>query len=90
MYNSGTPLTSVNTITVSVFVTDPGSFAISTDTVNGMIFSYQGTFVAVGAQNVLLTGSGTPVSAGTFTFTPQIIGPHPIGGETCTADIDVQ
>jgi hypothetical protein len=89
MYNSGTPLTSTNTITVSVFVTDPGSFSISTGTVNGMIFSNQGTFAKVGAQDVLLTGSGTPGSAGTFTFTPQIIGPHPLGGETCTADIEV-
>lgn len=86
---SGTPLTSTNTMAVKVFVTVLGNFTISTDTVNGMTFSNAGNFVSPGSQIVVLTGSGTPVTAGTFTFTPQIIGPHPIGGETCTANIDV-
>jgi hypothetical protein len=87
---SGMPLLSTNTMAVKVFVTDLGNFAISTNTVNGMIFSCIGSFITLGPQIVVLTGSGTPVSAGTFTFTPQIIGPHPIGGETCTTEIDVQ
>ena len=54
-----------------------------------MIFTYTGEFITLGSQVVVLTGSGTPVTSGTFTFTPQIIGPHPIGGETCTADVPV-
>ena len=90
MYNAGIALTGINTIAVKVNVTDTGNFSISTDTINGLIFSCQGSFVSTGTQFVLLTGSGTPVSAGTFTFTPQIIGPHPPGGETCTIDIVVK
>ena len=89
IYFSGTPLTNTNTMAVKVTVTVLGNFTISTNTVNGMIFSYTGEFITLGSQIVVLTGSGTPVTAGTFTFTPQIIGPHPIGGETCTADVPV-
>jgi hypothetical protein len=89
IYFSGTPLTNTNTMAVKVTVTVLGNFTISTNTVNGMTFSHTGEFITPGSQIVVLTGSGTPVTSGTFTFTPQIIGPHPIGGETCTADVPV-
>jgi hypothetical protein len=88
-YFTGTPLTSTNTMAVKVTVTVLGNFTISTNKVNGMSFSYTGEFVTPGSQIVVLTGNGIPTASGTFTFTPQIIGPHPIGGETCTADVDV-
>jgi hypothetical protein len=89
IFFSGTPLTNTNTMAVKVSVTVLGNFTVSTNTVNGMTFSFTGDFITPGSQIVVLTGSGTPVSAGTFTFIPQIIGPHPIGGETCTADVSV-
>ena len=89
VFFSGTALTNTNTMAVKVTVTVLGNFTISTNTVNGMIFFYTGEFTTLGSQIVILTGSGTPVTAGTFTFTPEIIGPHPIGGETCTADVEV-
>jgi hypothetical protein len=88
-YTSNTPLNSSNTVSVRVYVTVLGNFTISTAPLNGMVFTYTGSFTTLGAQNVILKGSGTPVSAGTFTFTPKIVGPHPIGGETCDFDITV-
>ena len=45
IYFSGTPLTNTNTMAVKVTVTVLGNFTISTNTVNGMIFSYTGNFV---------------------------------------------
>lgn len=86
---SGDSLISTNTMAVKVTVTVLGNFTISTNTINGMTFSHTGNFISPGSQIVVLTGIGTPVNKGIFTFTPQIIGPHPIGGETCTADINV-
>jgi hypothetical protein len=88
-YLAGTPLLHTNNMAVKVTVTVLGNFTISTDMVNGMTFSFTGSFVTLGSQIVILTGYGTPVSTGTYTFTPQIVGPHPIGGETCTADVMV-
>jgi hypothetical protein len=88
-YISNTSLNSSNTVSIRVYVTVIGNFTISTAAVNGMIFSYTGTFTTTGTQNVILKGTGTPVSPGTFTFTPKIVGPHPIGGETCDFDITV-
>ena len=63
-YISGNPLTSTNTMAVKVTATVLGNFAISTNTVNGMTFSYEGSFVSLGSQVVVLTGSGTPVIGG--------------------------
>ena len=89
-YSSNTPLTNANTVSVRVTATVAGNFTIATDPVNGMTFSYSGTFTTTGAQDVLLVGSGTPVSSGSYTLVPQIVGPHPIGGEACGIDIEVQ
>ncbi|MEO8763313.1 MAG: hypothetical protein ABI416_03460 [Ginsengibacter sp.] len=88
-FSSGTSLSTTDNITVKVTVTVKGSFTITTDKLNGMVFSYTGEFLTIGAQVVILEGRGTPASPGTFKFTPQIVGPHPIGGEVCTADITV-
>jgi hypothetical protein len=88
-FYTGTALTSTNTMAVKVTVTVLGNFSIRTNTINGMTFSYTGAFTTLGHQIVVLTGSGTPAASGTFSFVPQIIGPHPIGGETCTADVVV-
>ena len=82
-YNANTPLSNSNTVSVRVYVVYLGNFTIATNTVNGMTFSYTGRFTTIGAQDVILSGVGTPVSRGTYTLTPEIIGPHPLGGEAC-------
>ncbi len=89
-YTAGMPLTASNTITVNAYVTVPGNFTISTTEQDGIKFSYTGTFATIGAQNVVLKGSGTPLSSGTNTFYPQIVGPAPLGGSTCGLDVIVQ
>ncbi len=88
-FTSGTPLNNLNTVSVRVYATIAGNFTVETNTVNGITFSYTGVFSTLGSQNILLTGSGTPVSFGTFTLIPQIVGPHPIGGEACAISITV-
>ena len=67
-YTPGVSLTSANTVTVQVTVTTPGTFTISTNTVNGISFSYSGTFSTTGFQNVILTGTGTPINSGSQNF----------------------
>jgi len=88
-FSSGTALTHTNTMAIKVTVTVLGNFAITTNTANGMTFYFTGEFNTLGSQIVVLVGSGTPVNPGVSNFIPQIIGPHPIGGEICTADVTV-
>jgi hypothetical protein len=90
IYKANTPLNNANTISVKVTVTVAGNFTISTNTVNGIYFSYTGAFSAPGPQLVVLAGQGTPLAAGVFSFTPQIVGPAPIGGSACAIDLTVQ
>lgn len=54
---------------ISVNVSTPGSYTISTNTVNGYKFSAAGTFTVTGTQVVNLTASGTPANSGTDAFT---------------------
>jgi hypothetical protein len=68
-YTAGTALTTVNTVSVQVNVTTPGTYTIKTDSLNGFHFADSGSFTATGVQSVLLKGSGTPVAAGSNTFT---------------------
>ncbi len=89
-YKSNIMLSGTNTLAMRVYITVPGNFTVATNTVNGMIFSYSGTFTTMGSQLITLTGSGTPVNSGKYTFIPQIIGPHPLGGESCAFEINVQ
>ena len=90
VYSAGVSLDASNSITINPYATFPGNYTISTTRVNGMIFSATGNFSAAGNYFVILHGSGTPIAAGTFTFTPTIIGPSPIGGSTCDVSITVQ
>jgi hypothetical protein len=68
-YAQGIPTTNANTLQVQVTVTTPGSYEISTNTVNGVSFSRAGTFAVAGPQNVLLFASGTPTTSGNSLFT---------------------
>ncbi len=88
-YTANVPLSGTNTMSIRTTATVAGNFTIATDQVNGMIFSYTGSFAAPGTQFVTLVGSGTPAKAGSFLFAPRIVGPHPIGGETCGFKITV-
>ncbi len=69
-YTAGTLLGATNIATVSVNVTTPGTYTITTNTVNGVTFSATGSFTTTGTQLVQLTGSGTPLAAGSFSYTP--------------------
>ena len=81
-YVAGTALTSTsNTVTVEANVTTAGIYTITTNTVNGMTFSATGVFGSTGLQPVILAGSGTPIAAGTNTFT--------VGTGGCTFDVIV-
>jgi len=82
-FNAGTPLNGSNTYSLTVYVTIAGAYNISSQSVNGMIFQSSGTFTRLGTNFVTLKGHGTPVQAGIFTFTPEIIGPAPLGGRSC-------
>ena len=70
IYQQGTVLDATNTVIVTVAVTTLGTYTISTAVINGISFSGSGTFVITGQQAVILTGSGTPTAAGTFSYIP--------------------
>jgi carbon monoxide dehydrogenase subunit G len=89
-YTANAALTASNTVTVQANVTTAGAYAITTNTVGGMTFSKSGTFASTGVQTVVLTGNGTPTTAGanvltianngcTFTVT---VAPPQSGGTT--------
>lgn len=68
-YTPGTPLDGTNTIELQVTVATPGTYTISSPTVNGISFSGTGTFSNTGPQTVTLNGGGTPSSQGVQNFT---------------------
>ena len=88
-YTAGLSLSNSNMVSIRVYVVYRGNFTIATNTVNGMTFSYTGNFTTIGAQDVILYGSGTPLTRGNFTFIPEIVGPHPLGGQACAFFIQV-
>jgi hypothetical protein len=69
-YQVGVSLDLTNTVTVTVNVTTPGTYVISTATINGMLFTSAGTFATTGAQTITLVGSGVPLNATTSIFVP--------------------
>ncbi len=75
-YMQGLVLTTSNTATVNITVTNPGTFTMSTPVVNGVSFAASGTLNA-GSTAVTLTASGTPTVSGTFNF------PVTGGGSSC-------
>mgnify|MGYP001034122099 FL=1 len=89
-YASNVALTNANTVEINAYVTEVGNFSISTERLNGMQFSLSGKFDATGKQYPVLIGNGKPLSPGTFTFQPRIVGPAPLGGTTCAFTITVR
>lgn len=67
-YTAGTSLGDTNTVTIQVNVTDTGTYSISTQQINGVIFFAQGTFDSLGTHNVALTGSGKPLVASSYNY----------------------
>ena len=84
IFMQGVALDSSNKVTVTVNITQPGVYNISTNTVNGVSFSKSGTFTTTGTQTVTLAGSGTPTSSGAQTYTVTF------GTSTCTFTITYQ
>jgi hypothetical protein len=82
-YTVGTALTAANTATIGVNVTALGTYTITTTTNNGISFSKSGSFTVLGAQNVILNGTGTPAAAGNFNFPATGTGT----GSTCTFSV---
>ncbi len=85
-YIAGTPLNTSNAVVITVNVSTPGSYAITTAPDNGISFSASGVFTTVGVQQVVLLGTGTPVNVGYSTFFPQASS----GITGCTFGIGVQ
>lgn len=69
-YTAGKILSASNFATVSVTITALGTYRISTGEINGIYFLASGTFTSTGVQSVRLTGLGTPLLPGTFSYTP--------------------
>ncbi|MEP7238353.1 MAG: PQQ-binding-like beta-propeller repeat protein [Ferruginibacter sp.] len=67
-YMAGTVLNSFNKLVVTANVTSIGDYTVSTAVVNGIGFSASGTFSTTGNQTITLSGSGTPVAAGSFSM----------------------
>lgn len=69
-YTAGTALNSTNTIVLGVNVTVVGSYSVSTNSSNGVVFSGSGVFASTGANTITLTSNNTPSAVGSFDYTP--------------------
>ena len=81
-YITGRSLNSEDTVVIGLMVTTPGSFAISTNTVNGFKFSGSGVLPRTGLQTVTLSATGVPLNAGINIFTVT-------GASGCTFSVTV-
>ena len=68
-YVKNQALTSSNTITMGINISQPGSYTIYTETVNGISFRASGSFASTGTQTVTLLGTGTPTINEDFRIT---------------------
>lgn len=68
IYTVGKALSDTNYIEVTVNVTQPGFYSITTNAVNGFFFSATGSFSNTGSNIVKLAGSGKPVAQGNNNF----------------------
>ena len=83
-YTVGVPMTAANTAIISVDVTVPGTYNLSTQISNGIIFSGAGSLVNLGQQTIVLTANGIPGVAGSTNI------PVTFGGSTCSFTLDVR
>lgn len=82
-YVQNTAVTVANYLDVQVNFTAPGDYEIKSDTINGYSFSAAGNAAATGVAVVRLAASGTPLVAGTNTFSIRF------DGSTCQANVVV-
>ncbi|MEO7120607.1 MAG: hypothetical protein ABIY62_05890 [Ginsengibacter sp.] len=71
-YITATQLNASDTVNILVNVTIPGAFKVQTANINGMTFSANGNFSAIGKQRITLVGSGMPLSKGISIIPIQI------------------
>lgn len=84
-YVATVPMNDNNFKQVTVTCNTPGDYTISTNKVNGVVFSGEGTLVSAGAgTSIVLKASGTPIVPGTFTYTVTLTGLN------CTFNITFQ
>lgn len=69
IFNKGHSLNDSNYIIVNATIKAPGSYIITTDTINGYSFKSAGIFTNTGILQVKLLASGTPLIADTDFFT---------------------
>lgn len=86
-YVKGQNLTSANTITLNVNVSETGSYSILVEKTNGVRFSATGDFTSTGSHSITLVGSGSPTVNNDFPVT--IISNTKDGNATCNATIPV-
>ncbi len=82
-FQAGTLLSIDSKLTITVNVTQAGSWTCSTAKVNGFVFSGAGNFTSTGTQVIVLQATGTPTAAGNFIFKLNI------GGIVCALAVDV-
>lgn len=82
-FTKGVPLTATSKVTLVVNVSTPGTYNITTNTLNGYSFAGTGSFSTTGIQPVVLTASGTPLASEKNIFSVAT------GGNTCTFTITV-
>ncbi len=80
-YQAGVSLTDSNSITVNIHLTVPGSIRITTDTVNGYSFLFNGNLQDTGIVTVTLKGRGKPLHGGVNGFTVRL------GTSACTFSV---
>jgi hypothetical protein len=69
-YFSGVGLGAGNYVDLTVNVSSPGNYSVTTNNANGIEFSASGIFTVAGTQFLRLTGSGTPAGTGSFAYKP--------------------
>ena len=82
-YVQNQALNGSNNVAIKVNVTTPGTYTVTTNSVNEFSFSGSGTLAATGEQTIVLTATGTPVTEGATVFTVTA------GASTCAFTIDV-
>lgn len=83
-FKHGVALNANNGVQVQLSVSAPGNYSIVTPSVDGMYFYHSGTFTGTGTQVIILSGSGTPTTSGSQTFSVAF------GNTNCTFQVPVQ
>lgn len=73
-YTAATPTSATNTASISIQITQPGAYTVTSTPAsatagnNGVTFSASGSFLSNGSATLTLAASGTPLIAGPFTY----------------------